>query len=112
MSSRYLLHSDINKRHIMFRKESASKLLHCIYNEHLIYSDVNSIDSLHSTLFPFSHYLNFKRTISSMYRSKVRNKCVYSGSSRAVFGKHKLSRFFFKMYARNGQINGIIKSSW
>lgn len=111
MSSRYVLNSDLKKRYIMFRKEPASKLLHCLYNEHLIYSDANCLDQIHSPFFHFSHYLNFKRTIKSMYRSKVRNKCVYSGNSRAVFSKFKLSRFFFKMYSRNGQINGIVKSS-
>lgn len=112
MSSRYLLYSDLKKRNIMFKKESTSFLLHCLYNEHLLYSDPDNIDSLHLPFFHFSHYLSFKRTFSSMYKSKVRNRCVYSGNGRAIFSTFKLSRFFFKMLARSGSINGISKSSW
>jgi len=112
MSGRYLIYSDLKKRNIMFKKEPNCFLLHCLYNEHLLFSDPDNLDSLHMPFFHFSHYLGFKRTVNSMYRSKIRNRCIYSGSGRSVFGAYKLSRFFFKMFARNGQINGITKSSW
>lgn len=111
MSRSYIQRSDFKKRNIMYKNESHSMLLNCLYKEHLIYSDANLIDALHSNIFQFSHYLNLKRSINSMYQSKVRNRCICSGSSRAVFGKYKLSRFFFKMFARNGNLNGITKSS-
>jgi ribosomal protein S14 len=111
MASRYLMLSDLKKRHMMFKREPHSMLLRCLYNEHLLYSNYRVIDSLHAAAFHFAHYLNMKRTIHSMYISKVRNRCIISGNARAVAGAYRLSRFSIKMLARQGQLNGITKSS-
>jgi ribosomal protein S14 len=112
MPGRYLLYSDIKKRSMMFRKESHSVLLHCLYNEHLIYSQLAQVDFLHEPVFHYAHYLSFKRSSDSMYRSKARNRCLYNGSARAVFKLYKMSRMAFKRIASVGGLNGVTKSSW
>jgi ribosomal protein S14 len=86
-------------------------LLHCIYNEHLLYSDPCAIDSLHEESFHFAHYTGMKRAVHSMYRSKIRNRCFHSGQARGVYCRYRLARFALKMLARNGDLNGISKSS-
>ena len=111
MAARYLLHSDIKKRSMMFRKESQSVLLHCLYNEHLIYSRLSHVDFLHDPVFHYAHYLSFKRSSECMYRSKARNRCIYNGSARAVFKLYKMSRMTFKHKAGIGGLNGVTKSS-
>ena len=112
MAGRYLLKSDLRKRCIMFKNEPHSMLLHCIYNEHLIYSKLTIIDFVHEPVFHYSHYVSLKRAVASMYRSKVRNRCIYNGSGRAVFSKYKMSRMTFKHLARVGLLNGVTKASW
>jgi len=112
MSTRYHIQSDLTFRYAAFRKERQSTLLRCLYNEHLIYSQDNVIDSLHEPHFHYAHYLSFKRLSSSMYITKVRNRCVINGSGRAINSHYRMSRFAFKYLALAGKINGITKSSW
>lgn len=40
---------------------------------------------------------------------KIRMRCIINGRSRSVFSKYRLSRFYFKKFAREGLINGMIK---
>ena len=111
MAGRYLVYSDLKKRYIMFNKEPHSILLHCLFNEHLIYSKLADVDSLHEPVFHYAHYLSFKRSNGCMYRSKARNRCIYNGSARAVFNTYKMSRMTFKHFARMGCLNGVTKAS-
>ncbi len=111
MSSRYVYSSDLKKRNIMFKKEQHSMLLRCLYAEHLLYSNYSKIDLLHDASFHYSYYLHFKRTMNSMFISRVHNRCVISGNARAVHSRYKLARFCLKMLSRQGQINGVCKAS-
>jgi len=43
---------------------------------------------------------------------KVSNRCVLTGRSRGVLNRFKMSRIMFRMYAHQGLINGVVKSSW
>ena len=45
-------------------------------------------------------------------RTRIRNRCELTGRPRAVYRKHKLSRIALRELASNGQIPGMIKSSW
>jgi ribosomal protein S14 len=112
MSTKYHIQSDLKIRYAAFRKERQSSLLRCIYNEHLIYSQDNLIDSLHEPHFHYAHYISFKRLYNAMYITKVRNRCIVNGSARAINSKYRLSRFAFKALAIAGNLNGITKSSW
>ena len=48
------------------------------------------------------------------YGSKIRlrNRCVLTGRSRAVYKKFKLSRLMFRKLALSGEIIGVKKISW
>lgn len=43
---------------------------------------------------------------------RVRNRCALTGRPRAVYRKVKLSRNMLRELASNGQIPGMVKSSW
>ena len=45
-------------------------------------------------------------------RTRVRNRCLLTGRPRAVYRKLKLSRIGLRDMASNGQIPGMVKSSW
>jgi small subunit ribosomal protein S14 len=43
---------------------------------------------------------------------KIKNRCVFSNRSRAVFSKLKVTRMVFKNLATHGYLNGVKKHSW
>jgi len=45
-------------------------------------------------------------------RTRIRNRCALSGRSRGYYRKFKLSRIALRDLAANGQIPGMVKSSW
>ncbi|MCF8468458.1 MAG: 30S ribosomal protein S14 [Sneathiella sp.] len=45
-------------------------------------------------------------------RTRVRNRCELTGRPRAVYRKLRLSRIGLRDMASNGQIPGMVKSSW
>ena len=45
-------------------------------------------------------------------RNRQRNRCGLSGRPRGFYRKFKLSRIALRDLASNGQIPGMIKSSW
>jgi small subunit ribosomal protein S14 len=45
-------------------------------------------------------------------RVRIRNRCELSGRSRSFYRKFKLSRIALRDLASNGQIPGMVKSSW
>lgn len=45
-------------------------------------------------------------------RNRQRNRCGLSGRPRGFYRKFKLSRIALRELASNGQIPGMIKSSW
>jgi small subunit ribosomal protein S14 len=44
--------------------------------------------------------------------TRVRNRCELTGRPRAFYRKFKLSRIMLRELASNGQIPGMVKSSW
>ena len=44
--------------------------------------------------------------------SRVRNRCEVSGRPRAYYRKLKMSRIALRELGSNGQIPGLVKSSW
>lgn len=45
-------------------------------------------------------------------RTRIRNRCELTGRPRATYRKMKLSRNALRKLASEGQIPGMIKSSW
>lgn len=45
-------------------------------------------------------------------RSKIRNRCVLTGRSRAIIKEWKISRIKFKLLADQGLIPGVRRASW
>lgn len=94
----------------MSSRFSAVKQVWNRYKQHLKYlpqmgSVVLQKDLLVSKSFVWSdkkHYLSFK----------IKNRCVFSNRSRAIFNKVKLTRMVFKNLATFGFLNGIKKYSW
>ena len=43
---------------------------------------------------------------------RVRNRCEVTGRPRGVYRKFKLGRVMLRELASNGQIPGMVKSSW
>jgi ribosomal protein S14 len=43
---------------------------------------------------------------------KIKNRCVFSNRSRAIFSKLKVTRMVFKNLATHGYLNGVKKHSW
>ena len=45
-------------------------------------------------------------------QTRVRNRCEITGRPRAYYRKLKMSRIALRELAANGQIPGMVKSSW
>ncbi len=43
---------------------------------------------------------------------RIRNRCAMTGRARSYYRKFKLSRIALRDLASNGQIPGMVKSSW
>ena len=43
---------------------------------------------------------------------RIRNRCVLTGRPRGYYRKLKLSRIMLRELGSNGQIPGLVKSSW
>lgn len=43
---------------------------------------------------------------------RLRNRCMFTGRSRGVLRKFKISRLCFREMASRGLIPGVIKASW
>ena len=44
--------------------------------------------------------------------SRIRNRCLITGRPRAFYRKLKMSRIALRELGSNGQIPGLVKSSW
>ena len=45
-------------------------------------------------------------------RSRIRNRCELTGRPRGFYRKMKISRIALRDLASNGQLPGVVKSSW
>ena len=45
-------------------------------------------------------------------KTRLRNRCQFTGRSRGVLSKFKLSRLCFREMANQGLIPGVFKASW
>ncbi len=99
---RILYTKDKNRRNIFSRLEKKRIVLNYILKNINLNKDIRE------------HAFLQLRLLSSKGVSitKIKNRCVLSNRSRAVYRKFKLSRIFFKQYALQGLIMGAKKASW
>lgn len=45
-------------------------------------------------------------------KTKIRNRCIQTGRSRAIIKEFKISRIQFKLLADQGLIPGVRRASW
>lgn len=93
---------DYNLRLLFFKNEIKYILL-----KHLMYNSKTT-----ETERFFLLYLLKKLRYNKISLSKSKNYGIYSGVSRSILRKYKLSRWEFKKDASFGLIKGIQKSSW
>ena len=53
-----------------------------------------------------------KEVKTPKYRIRLRNRCKLCGRPRAFMRKFKLCRLCFRKLALEGDVTGVIKSSW
>jgi len=57
-------------------------------------------------------YFFLKRRKPSIFFTKLKNRCIFSGYSRSVLSRVKLSRVAFSKKILNGSMTGFYKSVW
>jgi small subunit ribosomal protein S14 len=60
----------------------------------------------------FAAHLKLAEMPRNGSRVRIRNRCALTGRARSYNGKFKLSRIALRDLAANGQIPGMVKSSW
>lgn len=60
----------------------------------------------------FAAQLELAKLPRNSARNRQRNRCGLSGRPRGFYRKFKLSRIALRELASNGQIPGMVKSSW
>lgn len=98
---KYLILKDSQKRTSCSKKELLRNLLKSMTND-------LSIDIY--TRNKAMHQLNSLPKNSSS--SRIKNRCVLTGTSKSVSRKYKISRMKLRQYAMSGSIPGVLKSSW
>ena len=73
-----------------------------------IYKYILYLDSSDTNTKFLTFFYNSRKN-SNLYSTKIKNICLYSGRSRGVLSKYKVSRHFFKKLVNNGFYNNIRK---
>jgi small subunit ribosomal protein S14 len=96
-----LLERDKIKRALFFRKESSRVALRYIFFNKKFPLKVRWIAGVKLSKLPLR---------SNPIR--IQNRCSETFRSSSAFREFRLSRIFFRDYARFGQLTGVIKKSW
>nr|YP_009755801.1 ribosomal protein S14 [Gonatozygon brebissonii]QIQ23079.1 ribosomal protein S14 [Gonatozygon brebissonii] len=60
----------------------------------------------------YEYSLKLSKMPRNSSRTRIRNRCILTGRSRAVYKMFRLSRIVFRELASRGALLGISKSSW
>ena len=60
----------------------------------------------------FSARLKLAKLPRNSSKTRIRNRCEITGRPRAFYRKLKMSRIALRDLGSNGQIPGLVKSSW
>ena len=92
---------DKNRRNLFFFLEKKKIILNYILNNLKLSQETR-----------YYAYLELKNISNISTITKIKNRCVLTNRSRAVYRKFKLSRIFLKKLALEGLLVGIKKASW
>lgn len=107
-----------NKKRILFKKTELNqkiiKMLLIALENHQKLNFKNWNLETEQTYFQFKYYLlskllNFNK--NSFY-TRISNRCIWTGRSKSVYSKYKISRITFKKLCSKGLIPGYYKYSW
>ena len=116
---------DYQKRNLFIKNELKRNLYKALLislekkkNFILILSKKNNnfdIELINSNIyFQLKFYLlkKIKKLPNNSFKTKILNRCIWTGRSKSILKKFKFSRIIFKKYASNGEIPGYFKYSW
>jgi ribosomal protein S14 len=101
MSSKFLVISDFYSRINYYKKQKLCIVTKAQLNDLYLPKYVS-----------FSNALTIEKLLKGFSSTKIRNRCVMTGRSRAVFNKFRMTRMAFKYMSLHGLINGVNKYSW
>jgi len=103
---KYLFVKDYRRRRLYKRREKVCMVGKVYLNDCLL---------IRSLYFRFARFRFFQKKISSFRYSslpRIRNRCMFSGKSRAVFNKQSSSRVRMREFLRYPIVYGLKKASW
>ena len=95
------IQSDILRRNL-FNKLELKKL----YYKYILYQEEES-SVLKSNL-----QKKLNKLSKNASKVRIKNRCILTGRSNAIYRDFRLSRFMFRELALNGRLPGIKKASW
>jgi len=98
----------MQKRHNLYKQYK----IRYLYEKNLKQKYIINIINLDSFLPKNFSKISGKYFIKNNSISKTHNICRFTGRSKSVFNKYKMSRMVFRKYGENGYINGLKKASW
>jgi small subunit ribosomal protein S14 len=98
---KYLKFKDIKLRKNFFKIEKKKLFLKIILKDNRFNHIINELAALKLAKFK-----------SKFYKTKIKNRCIFTNRSRWIINKFRISRMKFKKMASIGLIQGIKKSSW
>lgn len=94
------------KKDKKFRENFKKKEMRIIFYKYLLFSTKNlDYKRFHAFTFIRKFHLNWSS-------SRVVNRCIYTGRSKWVLSRFKLSRMKFKELSDNGKLHSIRRASW
>lgn len=101
VKSRPTLHRDLYRRLGFFRTETSY-----VAKKYIINSSFFSLKTRSRSYFSISKkYDNCRLT-------KIHNYCIFTGRSRSIFSRLRISRITFRNHASFGHLYGVKRSSW
>jgi small subunit ribosomal protein S14 len=101
MAKKGLIQSNLLKQKKVMQFSSKRLTLKMIANNRLL-----------SVLDRFNASVELAKLPRNSSKTRVRNRCFFSGRSRAVYNKLGLSRIALREFSSAGLIPGFVKSSW
>jgi small subunit ribosomal protein S14 len=91
------------KRRILFKKIEAKRhsLKKLVYNR----KDLKLEER-------WAANIKLARKARNSSKTRIRNRCIYSGRGRGIFKQFRMSRHFFREKGKNGFLPGLVKASW
>lgn len=95
-------HWDTKKRKAFEAKEVSNSLVASLFN--------NQVMDKQERQFVFNSFVSKFKKNSSVTR--VKNRCLLTNRSKSIIKFFRLSRLSFREKARNGELLGVVRSSW